>query len=202
MKKVKFFAQKNIVAVAVILLIAVLLEAFVFNFSTFRSVRLEPVVITKDAHVDETGEYYSEIVTVDREVKNIDVQLDIENYDCANVSVVLTDEGDKYEYSTPEYVVTPNVKGSGYSNVYPFDKVHTIQVVIKVPEGVKANITSIIANANKEIDFKPIRMITVFTVMLILFLVWSQSRIHEVYFDSRKNWQKIVILLMANCLYF
>ena len=181
--------NKYILATLIIAIIAVILEVFGFNYSAWYSRGLKPIVLAENVSTDESSIFYSETVTVDDYVKNIKVNLTVENYELAYVSAIITDEGDKYEYSTPEYTVCNGVERSGFSNIYPFDKVHTLQVKVRTEDGCRANIESIIANERIPVCFKAIRFILIFAVMWFGYMVWTESKLHEVYFDEKKGWQ-------------
>lgn len=189
MDKAKIRGNKFIIATVIIAIVTVLIEVFVFNLSSWKSTGKAPVLMAEDVTTDENWTYYSDVYTVDDYVSNVDVVVNVENYDLAYASVILTDEGDKYEYSTPEYTICNGVRRSGFSNIYPFDKVHTIQVKVRVEEGCVAHIESITANANIPVDLKPLRLLIVFALIWFGYMVWSNSKLHEIYFDEKKAWQ-------------
>ena len=187
--------KKYIIALVSIVAVTVLLEVFAFNFSSWRSAGKESIVLAKNATTDESGEFISEVVTVDGPVYNVDADIYTENYDIAYVSVILTDEGDKYEYALPEYVVCNDVPSTGFSNIYPFDDVHTICVRVRAPEGCRVLVNSVVANAKRPIDIKPVRMLAVFVIIFFGYLVWTPSKLHELYYDEKKMWQKVATIL-------
>lgn len=192
----KWVKNKYIIASLIIVLVTVLLEVFAFNFSTWRGVNKKPVMLSKECETDSNGIFITEPVTIDGPVDNVNVSLKVDYSDIAYVSVILTDEGDKYEYVTPEYEVCPDVSSTGFSNIYPFGDVHTIRVQVRVLEGCTAHIYSIEANANRPLDIKPIRMLIVLLVLLFGYFVWKPSKLHEIYYDDKKMWQKAVTILL------
>ena len=192
----KLISNKYIFSAFIVLVISVLLEIFVFNFSSFRCDGKNATVLAQDVTTDEESDYYTDVFTFDDYVKNVDVELDVENHDLAYVSVMLTDEGDKYEYSTPEYIVCDGIRRSGFSNIYPFGKVHTIQVKVRVDEGCVAHIRSINANAHIPVDIKPVRFLLVFAVLWLGYLIFADTALHTVCFDEKKGWQWIVTVIV------
>lgn len=192
----KILKNKFIVATVLILLFSILMEVFVFNFSSWRTGKLQTQVITKDAYTDENLEYFTDVITVDGPVKNVDVKLQVDNHDTAYVMVILTDEGDKYEYITPEYAICDTVSETGFSNIYPFDDVHTIQLRIRTLEGCTAHIESVSINAHKPVDFKVLRFAFLFAVLWFGYLVWGSSALHNIYYDEKKLWQNIFTVLV------
>lgn len=163
-----------------IFVIVLLAELFVFNFSTWMTLSCEPVLLAENVVTDEKGLFETEMSRIDADVKNVNVNLTIERYDRAQVQVVLTDAGDAYAYALPAYEVVPGIEGDGYQNIYPFGKVHTLQVKVSVPEGTQAHIQSIVVNDNRPMDFKILRAILLFVVLALGYLIFSD-----------KEWMKI-----------
>lgn len=166
---------KKYIPYGLILLIAILAEFFVFNFSTWMTLSCEPVILAENVVTDEKGQFETEMTTIDADVKNVNVKLTIERYDRADVQVVLTDAGDAYAYTLPQYEVVPGIEGDGYRNIYPFGKVHTLQVKVNVPEGTKADIQSIVINDNRPLDFKILRVCLLFAVCAMGYLIISDK---------------------------
>lgn len=192
----KLLKNKYIIAFLIVAAVTIVMEIFVFNISSWKSKGADTVLLAKDVTTDGTLEYVTEAFTVNGPVVNVNADIWVENHDIAYVSVILTDEGDKYEYATPEYEVCNNVAESGFSNIYPFDDVHTISVRVRVLDGCIAHIHSIEINAHKPVDMKPVRMIIVFVLLYLGYLIWTPSKIHEIYYDEKKLWQKVVTILM------
>ena len=151
--------MKNKIGMPYVVLLAtvLLLEVFVFNFSTWKTVGCEPIVLAQDVNTDETGVFTTGFVEIHDDVKNINVDLRVERYDRAEVTVSLTDAGDYYAYEMPAYTVTNDVKNCGYQNLYPFGTVNTLQVTVTVPQGTEASIESIALNVGKPFEFKILR---------------------------------------------
>ncbi|MBO4845372.1 MAG: hypothetical protein J5525_03600 [Lachnospiraceae bacterium] len=184
--------KKNVKATLIIFIITAFLEIFAFNFSTWRSMASDTVTLAENVATGEELTFYTEVFDINGPVKNVDVDLNVENHDLAYVSVILTDEGDKYEYGTPEYTVCNGIKRSGFSNIYSFDDVKTIQVKVRVDEGCTAHINSIKANAHIPMDIKPIRVMILFALLWLGYMICTHSFIHEMYLDEKKGWQKWV----------
>lgn len=191
------FTKKFNIALIVIVLITVILELFVFNISSYRTRGLEEQVISGTAVTDENGEYYTEVFEVNGPLVNIYADIEAVNYDTAKVTVILTDEGDKYVYTTPEHIVCNGVLATRYSNVYPCGDATTIVVRVQAYEGTSVNINSISINAPRPVDVKPLRMMVVFAVLMLLYLSFTRSFIHDIYSDEKKIWQWCVSGLVA-----
>lgn len=196
----------------VVLVLTLILEIFAFNFSTWYSKGTKTVVLAEnvetastygnlenendsddgtDAVDEEYWFYETDAIEVDCDVRNVQVKGSL-YYDQADISVILTDAGDEYEYPTPEYAMVNGVERSGFSNIYPFGQVHTIQVRVRTLAGCPANIESITVNAHIPIDFKLIRIVILFMVLMCGYLVFTNSALHEIFWDEKKLWQWVV----------
>lgn len=194
MEKKKILSKKFILMVAVVACVTMCIELFIFNFDALRSRGQEEIVVACDCSTDESGEYLSDEIEVNCDVSNICADLTVQDYDIAYVHAVLTDEGDEYEYSTPEYVVCNGVQPTKYSNIYPAGKVHTIRLGVRAAEGTSVIINSLSVNSRIPTDIKPVRVMIIFAVLLMGVLLWKDSFIHNVYFDTHKKWQYVVTL--------
>lgn len=172
-----------------ILGIAILAELFVFNFSTWKTISCDPIVLAEDVVTDEKGVYKTEMVEIHDDVKNVNVNLTIARYDRAKVKVVLTDAGDYYEYALPEYEVVPGIIGDGYQNIYPFGEVNTIQIIITVPEGTEAQIDSVVANDNRPMDSKILRVALLFVMISIGYLIFKDRPLMQIPCIRGSKWQ-------------
>ncbi len=188
--------KKYIVSTFVIFFIAFVLEIFVFNFSSWKMIGFEAQVAAKDQDVIGGDDFYTESIELDGVLKNVHADITVDGADTARVSVILTDEGDKYEYITPEFVVCNGVPRSGYCNVYPFGKDRTVTVRISVPEGASAHINSVTLNDRKPLDIKVLRLFAVFCVIWFSYLILSDTFLHRIYFDTSKKWQYVVTLAL------
>ena len=124
--------RKYIVSSAVIIVISLLLEIFVFNFSSYVTDKGEEIVVARDvelssAGADEDYVYETDTISLEKSLRSVFVDMDTEGNGVSYVSVIMTDEGDKYEYATPEYAVYSGVKSSGYRGVYPFGPFNPIR---------------------------------------------------------------------------
>ena len=164
---------QTIIPYAFLLGIVLALEIFVFNFSTWKTLGCEPISLASDVVTNQEGVFSTGFVEIQGDVKNVNVDLTITNYDRAAVTVALTDAGDYYAYELPEYIVVPGVEGCGYQNIYSFGDVNTLQVTVEVPQGTEAQIQSIALNVNRPMDFKIIRVGLLFGIMAFGYLLFT-----------------------------
>lgn len=164
----------------VILGIILCLEVFVFNFSAWKTMGCEPVVLAENVKTDETGEFETGFVEINGVVKNVDVVLKTERFDRAQVIVSLTDAGDYYAYEMPPYTVVQDVEGCGYRNIYPFGEVGKIKVKVTVPEGTEASIERIVINAVRPFQFRMLRVLVLFGTLALGRVLFSDSKIAQI----------------------
>ena len=192
---------KKCIPYGIILGIVIVAEIFVFNFSTWKTMFCEPVLLAEYVETDETGVFETEMVVMNANVKNVNVNLTVEQYDRAVVKVVLTDDGDEYVYALPEYEVVSGIQGDGYQNIYPFGKVHTLQVMVMVPEGTKAQIDSIVVNDKRPMDFKFLRTGLLFAVLAAGYLIFKDREFMKISCVRGNKWQMaanvLTIILLA-----
>lgn len=185
----------------IIIFLAVLLcELFVFQFSAWKTMLCEPIVIAEEGMTDADGLYESEKFFVGDKVQNINVKLTLTNVDRATVRVILTDEGDRYEYALLDYEMSPETEISGYRDIYPFGKVNTLQVLVMVPEGAQAEIVSITANDHYPMDIKWIRMMVCFAVLALGYLVFHDTGWMKIPCKKGCLWQMTVIVAVVGML--
>lgn len=151
------------------------LEIFVFNFSTWKTLGCDPVMLAQEVRTDDEGAFSTGFIEINDEVKNVNVELSVERYDRAEVLVELTDEGDYYAYALPAYTVVPGVKGCGYRNIYPFGKVSAIRVTVTVPEGIGADIASVTVNHRRPFSFKLFRVLLLSAVAALGYLFFTDA---------------------------
>ena len=196
--------KKYIVSTIVIFLIAFVLEIFVFNFSSWRMAGFDAVTVAENADVSQGEDYYTETFDLNAVLWNVHADLEVAGDETASVSVILTDEGDKYEYITPEFTVCNGVPESGYCNVYPFGEARSVTIKVTAPEQGTVHINSITLNDRKPPDIKPLRLLAVFLIIWFGYLIWSDTFLHKVYFDISRKWQiavtaAVLVVLIVVC---
>ena len=155
-----------VIIAAAITLVA---ELLLFNMSTFKTLGLKTVTVAEGVSVNGMEEYSVTLNDVNDYVKNIYIEgTELVNAEYADVYITLTDEGDEYEYAMPDCRVVPGIKGSGYINIYPYGRVNSITVHIRLSEGAEGQVGRISLNAVKPFNIRPIR---IFITWLLLFVI-------------------------------
>lgn len=184
----------------IIVICILLLEVFVFNISTWKTLGCEPIVLTENVVTNERGVFSTDYVEIHSEVVNVNVDLTITGYDRAEVSIALTDEGDYYAYDMPSYTVVPGVTGSGYQNIYPFGEVNTIKITVSVPEGIQAQIQSIGINAQRPFDFNIIRVMLLSGIIVLGYVIFAGSWAALFPCQRKNRYQRWIIAGVMFCL--
>ncbi len=183
----------------IILGIVLMAELSLFQFSTWKTIFCEPVILAENVVTNEMGIFETETVILNTDVKNINVNMTIERYDRAKVTVMLTDAGDYYEYALPEYEVVSGLEGDGYQNIYPFGTVNTLRVQVAVPEGTVGHIDSIVVNDNRSMDFKILRVAILFGVFSFGYAIFADRPIMQMCCmrGNKKQSFAIVIVILG-----
>ena len=118
----------------ILLLIAVFLEMVLANYSSLRIAGQTKQILTENGETDAEGFYEVPMTVVDGVVKNLAVKLTLEQAEYAQVTIFLTDEGDKYEYALPVTRVFPRIEDTAYINLYPYGEVKELGISITTTE--------------------------------------------------------------------
>ena len=154
----------------------------------------EPVVLSEGGSTDESGYFSTGEITIDGPVKNIFLNLrGLTGTDRAKATIYITDDGNAYEYPSPEFVIVPGVDKSGYTNIYPYGDVNSLRVNVQVDEGTQAEIASVTANVHAPFIFKIIRLALVFGLASILYAVFCETCIHTIYCERGNKKQFVFI---------
>ncbi len=197
-KKTNFWTINYIKPLLYILLFSIFIEVFVCNISYWKTLGCEPVVLSDGGITDENGYFSTGEVAINGPCKNISVSISgLTNTDRANAIIYITDEGNAYEYPTPEYVIVPGVDKSGYTNIYPYGDVTDISVSVQVDAGAQAEIESVMANVNAPFVFKTIRFVLVLGFSVLLYAVFTETCIHTIYCERKNKKQLFVIVVFV-----
>lgn len=180
----------------ILLLVTVLFEILVCNFSSIKTMGNAEKIIAEQMKTDQKGNCEVSMALDSNnmiKVNNIEIHLQTERYDRAKVTVSLTDEGNRYPYALPSFEVVPEVAESGYKNLYPYGKVSSVNVKIEVPEGTEATVEKIAVNVRRPFRIRPFRMTVVFVILFLLYGIWKQKE-WTLYPCKRKcRWQLVTV---------
>ena len=191
-----FILKSKVKKIAVSVFLVFFIEIVICNFSSLKTLGLSETVLDENGKTDEQGIYENSFSFPGGEkLKNIYVDLDVERYDRAKVTVELTDEGNAYAYELPSFEVVPSVKSSGYQNIYPYGKVTSVHVRVEVPEGTEAVMHQISVNHRRPFQIKFLRVLLVFTVLLAGYGIWTGKKYACNVCDGSAKWHRLGILI-------
>ena len=193
--KMKQLKEQKWFPYLLILLVVLLLEGSIFNLSAWKTLGLDPVVIGTEGQTDETGYYETALTDIGGPVKNVNVKLALTGTDKANVNVSLTDAGNKYSYDLPVFEVVPEVKDSGYQNIYPYGDVKQLKVSVTVPAGAVATIEAVEVNARHPFEIKLLRVLVLFAVAAAGYLFCTGEGLMKIPCQRKNKLQLAVICL-------
>ena len=183
-----------------LLLFSILAEVFLFNFSYWKTLGCEPLILSDGGITDENGFFSTGVVQINASVKNVSADIiSLSETDRASATVYISDEGNAYEYPLPAYTIVPGIDKAGYMNIYPYGDVRTLQVTIQVDAGAQAQIGEISANVNAPFVFKAIRFVLVLALTSVLYAVFANTPVHN-FCCERKN--KIQWAVIGLCILF
>ena len=184
--------EKKVIRWIAIIVVSLLAEFILANFSSLRLLGEEKISLINEQHISENGKFIIENTIIDERVKNIAVDLSLTKGEYADVYVVLTDQGNKYEYAMPTVRIFPRIEETKYINVYPYGEVNTFYMEVSIPEGEEAFIHEIALNQPMEVSFKLIRCLIIAAVLIIIFYkrLIPQGKIPD--FNPKNKKQRII----------
>ncbi len=163
--------NKNALCVFICMVIPLLCEITVFQYSHYRSLGCEEQIIAADLDISGFTEYDTPAFAADREVRNICISgVSLSGTDEIKLRAELSDEGDKYLYplSDTEIEAGSAAAVKDCINIYPYGKVHEIYAHFTIPEGAEVRVDKISINAKVPMDIKPLRCLVLFLITLFL----------------------------------
>ena len=189
--------SKKIKSGIFLFLVALILELGLSNFSALSMRGVEKQVLSEYGETDESGCYETPTTEIQGEVKNVFLQLETYDTEYAEVTIVLTDEGDKYEYALPVVKVFPQINDTAYINIYPYGEVNTITVLVNTSPQAKVLIQEVSVNAVKPFSFHKIRFIGIFGLLIFLYLLREKSCMHNIFCRKGSKGQFVVSTIIV-----
>lgn len=195
---------------ALIVLLAVAIEVFGFNFSFFSSMLYDDVggylVDGVDAasvgtiHLSEADNGF-EITGLDDKVQSIHFQPTIDDAEVGKVAddtvqivMYLADEGNSNYYSLPAVTVDPDDPSSTYVNLDPAGNCHSIKVTATNLSSIGSiSVDDISVNARVPFSFDPVRLLGVLLALALLSSIRPASRLYSTVLDLRRNRHKALV---------
>ncbi len=181
-------------AILILITVAFILELILSNYSLISLIGTEKIVLGQNGQTDTEGFYQTGIIEVFSPIRNISLDLTVSGAASADVTIVLTDEGDKYEYALPVKTVYPEIKDTCNFKIYPYGEVKTANVLIQAPAGSSVYIEEVSLNESRGFHFMGLRFLVIGILMLFFYLLRKESSLHDCS-SERGNRTQILIIL-------
>ncbi len=210
-KKTEKLSKKIIAFLISALILCTGLEISIFNINFYITSKYSPTDLSYhlEGNKTESGEYTVlsngniEFSEINKEIKNIRIIPGKNAPDVINVSVHLTDEANKYYFSTPERTIYKNVEKSQYINVSTAGKSSHMMITLSSTDAV-FDVEAISINEKREFDFSTLRFLLMMCILLFIFLFAPSSDLYKKrLIDSKEAKNNLVMCLMVvQCVVF
>lgn len=195
--KFQIHKGKKWVSVLLLLAAALLLEATLFQLSFWKSLWQEEVTSGKLSihgeyekseedgmwHVP-SGEMVFLFEGVDAEVHNLHFEGELPEGSLVTCSVELTDEGNAYAYTLPDWVIAEGVPETYDTKIYPYGKVADLKVTVRQEGELVFHPEDFRLNARMPFAFQPVRAGLVFALFLLCGLLREKNSLHRITFQE------------------
>lgn len=204
--------RKWIKALIIIIIVTVMLELTVFNFRFYESKFRNPIenfevkyngLIPLDEnqyYVNESGEIYIEFTVRDKDINNIFLNIEKvskqEFYsNSIHSSIYIKDEGNSLYYFCGDWYINTDIPESLYKAIHPAGNVYSIKVVFNGIYDQNIIINDFGLNVIRPILISVPRMIIIFLLLNLAYVLRPKSGFYSYKTDSRKRYQKIVMIV-------
>ncbi len=158
------------------ILIALAAEFLLFNYSALASIGNSEIdVSSKQTVTKMNSEYLVSINDVEEEVSNIYFDVALKEDAPVEYSIMLTDEGNFYDYPLPTGVISSGAPASFYTNIHPYGKLKSIDIRFKVEENASSDrdftVNGIKLNVRRPFIFNPVRFLIVLGIICFFILL-------------------------------
>lgn len=183
---------------AVIALIALLLEVFLFNINFFRTMGYEEVDLSDRLELTEDSQGYYRLTEFHHSIEFTDLDMEIRNlhFDFVDwqpaqlleFQILFTDEAHQTYFNTTEYTVGVPVVAvstasweSEYIHLSPSGKVGNLSIdLISEDVSYPVKVAGLSVNAPEPFSFNELRFAAVFAALLLIWLFRPKSQIYRI----------------------
>lgn len=185
-KRIGDLAKSHFIAFLAILLFAIGTEATLFNINYYTAkdyseISLEHYV-AEHKTTDDTYTFYNDEQTyfldINKEIKNIRIDMSENSFDTTNVTVYITDEANEYLYQSGNRTIYRDVEGSHYINTHNAGKSKNLAIVFNSEDGF-TKLDTISLNAPREFDFNLTRAMIFAFILILLYIFRPSSPIYS-----------------------
>ncbi len=186
--------------------IALILEVFVFNFRAVEAVFNKPVKEVKynviNAYEVSDGEFCSQSSQVEITIDNIDEQLNNvyiginRNKDISYTKFTLwaIDEANALGISAPAREIVSDLKQTRYVRMHFSGNVEKLKITLEMQPNEQFRIDGIRLNCHVPICFSGIRFLFTLGIIMFLYTIRPKSFIYKYALDWKQRWQRYTII--------
>lgn len=173
------------------IVLTLLLEIMVFNFSTIKSLGSESIDLADYVQIDYLdGAVVWNIAGLDAKIENLSFKVNCEVNSPVAYDIAMTDEGNYYDYFLPQGTIYAQSPASSYINLHPYGKVHSL--TIRFSNAVSAytapfTVEGIEANVKRPLMFNCLRALIVWLLIVFLWYLRIGARTTEIVLGGGLN---------------
>lgn len=188
--------RKKIMPFIWIVVISLVVEVFLCNFSSWQSIlytdrmifdSIDGIEIEGGEKIEGSTNEYTvpegtmtiHIPQVNKKAKNLFFALSFSENEVVPYTVSLTDEGNSYPYLLPEGYIVPGVKRTQYANIHASGEVGEVSVTLTVPAGSIVQVDGIGVNARIPFAFYIGRFLVILFTLILFYLLTQSKYIRE-----------------------
>lgn len=182
--------QKKWISFLWLAVTALTAELIICNFSACKSLLYNERFVFENMLVEggietweSTGQYIVQdgiltlhIPEVNKNIHDLFLAVDIPENTAVPYMISLTDEANYYPFFLPEKVLMSGIRKSFYTNIYPSGNVGSIDIQFTLPVGSIITINGIHANVHIPFMVSPVRVISIFAIMFLLYQAFTGQK--------------------------
>lgn len=204
MKKIK-------IRCLILLLTAMAIELFIFNFRSFESMTFSDMDTFSMAAADQTPLKKGQDITFSQDSDGVLILDQIHetvhnlylNVTCTQdpsrlltVCVQARDEGNNQYYSLPEMKITPHDERSKYIKMNLSGKAESIKITFKDTAGKTLTVYDVGLNRYRPLDFSVLRLAAIFLGLLAIYAFRPGSSIYTIPYAMESHGQRVFITIL------
>ncbi len=198
-----------------LLALIVILEFFLWNFNSLSSLFYQkiPLSITEnsctglvynadsDCYTAPSGTFVWEVSGL-YDLHNLhvavrpDANLSPGNVSTLSCLISICDEGNFYSYDLPEQTIVSGIPATEFMQLYPYGKVTSLQITFQTAENAVIHFDEIAANVHVPFSIRPLRILLLYIVALLIWLITSGRTITTVPIKDHSRIQQAVLVLV------
>jgi len=188
------------------LIIALLAELLVFNYSSILSMGNESVDLTGKQTIEKSeGEVILSITEINEKISNIYFDAILTEDAPVAYTIEISDEGNYYSYPLAQGVISKNSPVSFYTNIHPYGKVTSMKITFRAEENASGDktfdVTGVSLNCKRPLFFNVIRFLIVLLIIWFFILLRNSGEVIKIGLDTnlKETEGKRQVLVICVC---